>query len=63
MLKKHSKKKGAGNEEALGNELAALFYLVLGIVTQTHGGNLYCLFSPGNGAEFVIELPLDDSEQ
>ncbi|MGB6296347.1 MAG: AAA family ATPase [Rivularia sp. (in: cyanobacteria)] len=34
------------------------------IVTETHGGNLYCLSSPGNGAEFVIELPLeDDSEQ
>ncbi|MGB3642483.1 MAG: GAF domain-containing sensor histidine kinase, partial [Rivularia sp. (in: cyanobacteria)] len=34
------------------------------IVTETHGGNLYCLSSPGNGAEFVIELPLEeDSEQ
>ncbi|MEO1186075.1 MAG: ATP-binding protein, partial [Cyanobacteria bacterium J06636_27] len=30
------------------------------IVTQTHGGNLYCLSSPGNGAEFVIELPLEN---
>ena len=33
------------------------------IVTETHCGNLYCLSSPGNGAEFVIELPLEDSEQ
>ncbi len=34
------------------------------IVTETHDGNLYCLSSPGNGAEFVIELPLEeDSEQ
>ncbi|MEA5593875.1 AAA family ATPase [Rivularia sp. UHCC 0363] len=33
------------------------------IVTEKHGGNLYCLSSPGNGAEFVIELPLEDSEQ
>ncbi|MBV6623337.1 MAG: AAA family ATPase [Rivularia sp. (in: Bacteria)] len=35
------------------------------IVAETHGGNLYCLSSPGNGAEFVIELPLEeeDSEQ
>ncbi|MEO0935601.1 MAG: ATP-binding protein [Cyanobacteria bacterium J06641_2] len=30
------------------------------IVTETHGGNLYCLSSPGNGAEFVIELPLEN---
>ena len=33
------------------------------IVTETHCGDLYCLSSPGNGAEFVIELPLEDSEQ
>ncbi len=33
------------------------------IVTETHGGNLYCLSSPGNGAEFVIELPLEDEEE
>ncbi|MGB3650359.1 MAG: AAA family ATPase [Rivularia sp. (in: cyanobacteria)] len=34
------------------------------IVTETHDGNLYCLSSPGNGAEFVIELPLEeDTEQ
>ncbi len=33
------------------------------IVTETHGGNLYCLSSPGNGAEFVIELPLIDVEE
>ncbi|MEM1393019.1 MAG: AAA family ATPase [Cyanobacteria bacterium P01_H01_bin.150] len=32
------------------------------IVTETHGGNLYCLSSPGNGAEFVIELPLKDGD-
>jgi len=29
------------------------------IVTEKHDGNLYCISSPGNGAEFVIELPLD----
>ncbi|MEM9924163.1 MAG: ATP-binding sensor histidine kinase [Cyanobacteria bacterium P01_D01_bin.50] len=29
------------------------------IVTEKHGGNLYCISSPGNGAEFVIELPLE----
>jgi len=33
------------------------------IVTETHGGKLYCLSSPGNGAEFVIELPLEDREE
>ncbi len=33
------------------------------IVTETHSGNLYCLSSPGNGAEFVIELPLEDEEE
>ncbi|MBE9213369.1 AAA family ATPase [Plectonema cf. radiosum LEGE 06105] len=35
------------------------------IITEKHGGNLYCISSPGNGAEFVIELPLevtDDEE-
>ncbi|MEM6401082.1 MAG: HAMP domain-containing sensor histidine kinase, partial [Cyanobacteria bacterium P01_D01_bin.116] len=32
------------------------------IVTEKHGGNLYCLSSPGNGAEFVIELPLKDGD-
>ncbi|MEO1560369.1 MAG: ATP-binding protein, partial [Cyanobacteria bacterium J06632_19] len=30
------------------------------IVTETHSGNLYCLSSPGNGAEFVIELPFEE---
>ncbi|MEO1378302.1 MAG: GAF domain-containing sensor histidine kinase, partial [Cyanobacteria bacterium J06635_10] len=29
------------------------------IITEKHGGNLYCISSPGNGAEFVIELPLE----
>lgn len=29
------------------------------IVTEKHGGYLYCISSPGNGAEFVIELPLE----
>ncbi|MDY6898027.1 MAG: ATP-binding sensor histidine kinase [Cyanobacteriota bacterium] len=33
------------------------------IVTETHDGNLYCLSSPGNGAEFVIELPLEEEEE
>ncbi len=33
------------------------------IVTETHCGNLYCLSSPGNGAEFVIELPLEDDDE
>ncbi len=33
------------------------------IVTEKHGGNLYCLSSPGNGAEFVIELPLEEDSQ
>lgn len=32
------------------------------IVTETHGGDLYCLSSPGNGAEFVIELPLEEED-
>ncbi|TAF50867.1 MAG: sensor histidine kinase [Oscillatoriales cyanobacterium] len=28
------------------------------IVTQKHGGKLYCNSQPGQGAEFVIELPI-----
>ena len=28
------------------------------IITQTHRGQLHCISSPGNGAEFVIEIPV-----
>ena len=28
------------------------------IIVEKHGGNLYCSSQPGQGAEFVIELPL-----
>lgn len=28
------------------------------IITETHGGTLTCVSSPGNGAEFVIQLPI-----
>ncbi|PZV16714.1 MAG: PAS domain-containing sensor histidine kinase [Leptolyngbya sp.] len=28
------------------------------IVVEKHGGNLYCCSQPGQGAEFVIELPI-----
>ncbi|HEY9642040.1 MAG TPA: ATP-binding protein, partial [Coleofasciculaceae cyanobacterium] len=27
------------------------------IVTQQHGGKLYCTSAPGTGTEFVIEIP------
>lgn len=29
------------------------------IVVKMHGGNLQCLSSPGGGAEFIIEIPLE----
>jgi signal transduction histidine kinase len=29
------------------------------IVVEKHGGKLDCISSPGNGAEFVIELPVE----
>ena len=29
------------------------------IITQKHGGKLYCYSTPGEGTEFVIELPLE----
>ncbi|MBD2357845.1 response regulator [Tolypothrix sp. FACHB-123] len=28
------------------------------IVVEKHGGSLYCVSCPGNGAEFVIEIPI-----
>jgi signal transduction histidine kinase len=28
------------------------------IITERNGGNLYCHSEPGQGAEFVIELPI-----
>lgn len=28
------------------------------IVTEKHGGSLYCLSEPGKGAEFIIQIPL-----
>ncbi|MDZ7962985.1 MAG: response regulator [Aulosira sp. DedQUE10] len=28
------------------------------IVVEKHGGSLYCISSPGKGAEFVIEIPI-----
>ncbi|HYW21452.1 MAG TPA: ATP-binding protein [Nodularia sp. (in: cyanobacteria)] len=28
------------------------------IITKNHGGKFYCISSPGQGAEFVIEIPL-----
>lgn len=28
------------------------------IVVEKHGGSLYCISCPGNGAEFVIEIPI-----
>ncbi|MEC4886345.1 MAG: response regulator [Scytonema sp. PMC 1070.18] len=31
------------------------------IITQQHGGNLKCISSPGQGTEFVIELPLHEN--
>ncbi len=28
------------------------------IVEEVHGGRLYCVSSPGKGAEFIIEIPV-----
>jgi len=28
------------------------------IIVEKHGGNLYCCSEPGQGAEFIIELPI-----
>lgn len=28
------------------------------IVTEKHGGSLSCISSPGKGAEFIIEIPI-----
>jgi signal transduction histidine kinase len=32
------------------------------IVVEKHGGQLYCFSTPGEGTEFVIEIPLNPSE-
>ena len=29
------------------------------IIEEKHGGNLSCISAPGEGTEFVIEIPLD----
>jgi signal transduction histidine kinase len=31
------------------------------IVTERHGGSLRCLSAPGEGTEFIIEIPLQQS--
>jgi signal transduction histidine kinase len=28
-------------------------------VVEQHGGELYCVSEPGQGAEFVIEIPVE----
>jgi signal transduction histidine kinase len=33
------------------------------IVTETHGGQLRCISAPGQGAEFAIEIPIQQSQQ
>jgi PAS domain S-box-containing protein len=32
------------------------------IIVEKHGGQLYCFSTPGEGTEFVIEIPLNPSE-
>jgi two-component system, NtrC family, sensor kinase len=29
------------------------------IVTEKHGGRIYCNSAPGQGAEFAIEIPIE----
>ncbi len=31
------------------------------IVVEKHGGSLYCISKPGKGAEFVIEIPIQQT--
>jgi signal transduction histidine kinase len=33
------------------------------IVTEKHGGQLHCISAPGQGAEFIIEIPVTPSSQ
>ncbi|WP_341736853.1 HAMP domain-containing sensor histidine kinase [Microcoleus sp. CAWBG640] len=40
--------KGAGIGLAIGKE----------IVVEKHGGQLTCISAPGDGAEFIVEIPL-----
>ncbi|MCL6434712.1 MAG: HAMP domain-containing histidine kinase [Leptolyngbyaceae cyanobacterium HOT.MB2.61] len=32
------------------------------IITENHGGTLTCVSTPGNGAEFVIQIPIQQTE-
>jgi Signal transduction histidine kinase len=45
--------KGAGIGLAISHE----------IVVEQHGGQLTCISAPGEGTEFVIEIPLKKTEQ
>jgi signal transduction histidine kinase len=33
------------------------------IIVQKHGGNLSCISAPGQGTEFIIEIPIHQPNQ
>ncbi|HEY9605646.1 MAG TPA: hypothetical protein V6C85_28840 [Allocoleopsis sp.] len=33
------------------------------IVVEKHGGQFYCISVPGEGAEFLLEIPVRQSER
>lgn len=33
------------------------------VVVQKHGGKIECISSPGQGTEFIIEIPIQQSRQ
>ncbi|HEY9751149.1 MAG TPA: ATP-binding protein [Allocoleopsis sp.] len=49
--------------KAIGKGTGLGLSISYGIITEKHGGSLQCISTPGAGTEFVIEIPLSQTER